>query len=86
MWAILFIPIFLPCIDCTDGALSDTQLDTLIPVFGSNQVQLQIRDLVNVSPTPAALNRIRIELREFLFTELQLSSSACEENVATVWR
>lgn len=64
--------------------LNDAQLNTVIPIFGSNQIQLQIRDLVNVSPTPSTLNRIRNELREFLIVKLSLSSSPNEENVTLV--
>lgn len=67
-----------------DGTLNDAQLNTLIPIFGSTQVQLQIRDLVNVSPTPSTLNRIRSELRDFLISELRLTSTPNEENVTTV--
>lgn len=64
--------------------MNDAQLNTLIPIFGSTQVQLQIRDLVNVSPTPSTLNRIRSELRDFLISELRLTSTPNEENVTTV--
>lgn len=66
------------------GNLSDAQLDTPVPIFGSNQVQLLIRDLVNVFPTPSTLNRVRTELREFLMSKLSLSSAPNEENVTTV--
>lgn len=66
------------------GNLSDAQLDTPIPIFGSNEVQLLIRDLVNVFPTPTTLNRVRTELREFLISKLSLSSAPNEENVTTV--
>lgn len=68
----------------TVGTLNDAQLNTLIPLFGSNQVQLQIRDLVNVSPTPSTLNRIRSELRDFLMLKLSLTSNPTEDDVALV--
>lgn len=68
----------------TVGALNDAQLSTSIPLFGSNQVQLQIRDLVNVSPTPSTLNRIRSELRDFLMLKLSLASNPTEDDVALV--
>lgn len=66
------------------GNLNDAQLNTSIPIFGSNDVQLQIRDLVNVFPPPSTLNRIRTELREYLMEKLCLSTAPNEENVATV--
>lgn len=66
------------------GNLSDAQLDIPIPIFGSNGVQLLIRDLVNVFPTSSTLNRVRTELREFLMSKLSLSSAPNEENVTTV--
>ncbi|XP_031620338.1 large proline-rich protein BAG6 isoform X2 [Contarinia nasturtii] len=66
----------------SSNSLNDSQLNTVIPIFGSNEIQLQIRDLVNVSPTPTTLNRIRSELREFLMVKLSLNSSPSEENVA----
>lgn len=66
------------------GNLNDAQLNTLIPFFGSNDVQLQIRDLVNVFPAPSTVNRIRTELRDFIMSKLCVSSAASEENVATV--
>lgn len=69
----------------TVGTLNDAQLNTPIPIFGgSNQVQLQIRDLVNVSPTPSTLNRIRSELRDFLILKLSLTSNPTEDDVALV--
>lgn len=68
----------------TVGTLNDAQLNTPIPIFGSNQVQLQIRDLVNVSPTPSTLNRIRSELRDFLMLKLSLTSNPTEDDVALV--
>lgn len=64
--------------------LNDAQLSTLIPLFGTSDLQLQIRDLVNVSPTPSTFNRIRIELREFIMSKLCLSPTSNEENVAMV--
>lgn len=66
------------------GNLSDAQLDIPIPIFGSNEVQLLIRDLVNVFPTPSTLNRVRAELREFLISKMSLSSAPNEENVKMV--
>lgn len=66
------------------GTLNDAQLNTPIPIFGSDQVQLQIRDLVNVSPTPSTLNRIRSELRDFLMLKLSLTSNPTEDDVALV--
>lgn len=68
----------------TVGTLNDAQLNTPIPIFGSNQVQLQIRDLVNVSPTPTTLNRIRSELRDYLMLKLSLTSNPTEDDVALV--
>lgn len=66
------------------GNLSDAQLDTPIPIFGSNEVHLLIRDLVNLFPTPSTLNRVRAELREYIISKLSLSSAPSEENVTTV--
>lgn len=66
------------------NSLNDAQLNTVIPIFGTNEIQLQIRDLVNVSPTPSTLNRIRNELREFLMLKLSLSTNPSEENVSLV--
>lgn len=66
------------------ATLNDAQLNTPIPLFGSNDVQLQIRDLVNVSPTPSTFNRIRCELREFVMLKLSLTSNPSEEDVALV--
>lgn len=70
--------------NATVGTLNDAQLNTPVPIFGSSQVQLQIRDLVNVSPTPSALNRIRAELRDFLILKLSLTSNPTEDDVALV--
>lgn len=66
------------------GNLSDAQLDISIPIFGSDEVQLLIRDLVNVFPTPSTLNRVRTDLREFLISKLSLTSVPNDENVTTV--
>lgn len=66
------------------GNLNETQLNTLVPIFGSDDVQLQIRDLVNVFPPPSTLNRIRIDLRNFVLAKLQLSSAPNEDDIATV--
>lgn len=68
----------------TVGTLNDAQLNTLIPIFGSTQVQLQIRDLVNVAPTPSTLNRIRTELRDYLILKLSLTTNPTEDDVALV--
>lgn len=64
--------------------LDDAQLNTLIPLFGTSDVQLQVRDLINVTPPPSTLNRIRSELREFIMSKLRLSSTSDEENIAMV--
>lgn len=66
------------------GNLNDTDLDTSIPIFGSNQVQLQVRDLVNVSPTPSTLNRIRIDLRNYIVSTLCLGPTPTDENITRV--
>lgn len=66
------------------STLNDAQLNTTIPIFGSNEVQLQIRDLVNVSPSPSTLNRIRSDLREFIMVKLSLTSNSTEDDVALV--
>lgn len=65
-------------------ALNDAELDTVIPIFGSNQIQLQVRDLANVSPTPSTLNRIRSDLRNYIATTLCFDNGATEENIQTV--
>lgn len=66
------------------SCLNDAQLNTPIPIFGSNQIQLQIRDFVNVSPTPTTFNRIRVDLREFIMLKLSLTSNPSDENVELV--
>lgn len=68
----------------TVGALNDVQLSTPIPIFGSNQVQLQIRDLVNICPTTSTLNRIRSDLRDFLMLKLSLAPNPTDGDVASV--
>lgn len=60
------------------GNLNDAQLNTLIPIFGP--VQLQIRDFVNVSPTPSTLNRIRSELRDYMMLKLSLTSNPSSDS------
>lgn len=67
----------------TVGTLNDAQLSTPIPIFG-NQIELQVRDFVNVSPTPSTLNRIRSDLRQFVMLKLSLTSNPSEEDVALV--
>lgn len=64
------------------ASLNDAQLNTPIPIFGLNQ--LQIRDFVNVPPSPATLNRIRSELRDFMMLKLSLTSNPTDENVTLV--
>lgn len=68
----------------TRNALNDAELDTVIPIFGSNQIQLQVRDLANVSPTPSTLNRIRSDLRNYIATSLCFDIGATDENIQTV--
>lgn len=68
----------------TDNTLNDTELDTVIPIFGSNQIQLHVRDLANVSPSPSTLNRIRSDLRNYIATNLCFDTGATDENIQTV--
>lgn len=65
------------------NVLNDAELNTFIPIFGSNQIQIQVRDLANVSPTPSTLNRIRSDLRNYIETALCFGSTATEENITT---
>lgn len=64
--------------------LNEIDLDTPVLIFGSDQVQLQVRDLVNVSPAPSTLNRIRGNLREYILTTLCLRTPITDENIDVV--
>lgn len=70
--------------NASQSTLNDTELDTVIPIFGSNQIQLQVRDLANISPTPSTLNRIRTDLRNYIASNLSFDAGATEENIQTV--
>lgn len=77
-------PANAPTSTASGNALNDAELDTIIPIFGSNQIQLQVRDLANVSPTPSTLNRIRSDLRNYIATNLCFDAGATEENIQSV--
>lgn len=77
-------PTNTPTATASPNALNDAELDTVIPIFGSNQIQLQVRDLANVSPTPSTLNRIRSDLRNYIATNLSFDAGATDEHAQTV--
>lgn len=77
-------PTNVPSRAAAENTLNDAELDTVIPIFGSNQIQLQVRDLANVSPTPSTLNRIRTDLRNYIATNLCFDTGATDENIQTV--
>lgn len=66
------------------STLNDNALDTPVPIFGSDRVQLQIRDFVNISPPPSTLNRIRGELRQYIVSILCLETPITDGNIKLV--
>lgn len=68
----------------SSNPLNDAELNSIIPIFGSSQLQLQVRDLTNVSPTPSTLSRIRTDLRSFVATNLHYDDGATDEHIDTV--
>lgn len=66
----------------SSAEVTEAGLDTLVPIFGSNHVQLQVRDLLNVYPSPSTLNRVRVNLRNYVATTLSLDASATEDDVS----
>lgn len=66
--------------------LNEVELNTNIPIFGCNQVQVQVRDLINVSPTPSTLNRMRNDLRQYFVSTLSLATPLTDENVESVYK
>lgn len=63
------------------GFIDEVDLNTPVPIFGTQQMQLQVRDLVSVAPAPSTLNRIRGNLREYILTTLCLRTPITEENL-----
>lgn len=57
--------------------LSNEEFNTSFSLFGS---QLTIRDLINISPSPSTLNRIRGELIAYISSTLFLGRPVVEEN------
>lgn len=69
--------------DAPDAQIAPSRinLDANVPIFGSNVLRLQVRDLLNLALTPATLNRIRLELREFLMDAMSLSALSTDEHI-----
>lgn len=57
--------------------LSNEEFNTSFSLFGS---QLTIRDLINISPSPSTLNRIRGELIAYISSTLFMGRPVVEEN------
>lgn len=66
------------------NTLNENELDTTVPIFGCNLVQLQVRDLLNISPAPSTLNRIRNDLRQYIVSTLCLEAPVTDENITSV--
>lgn len=73
-----------PPLALTQDNLTEVHLDTPVPIFGTNRIQLQVRDLVSVPPAPSVLNRIRGNLREYILTTFDLQTPITEENLDEV--
>lgn len=66
------------------NTLNENELDTTVPIFGCDLVQLQVRDLLNISPAPTTLNRIRNDLRQYIVSTLCLEAPVTDENINSV--
>lgn len=69
--------------DASDAQIAPSRinLDANVPIFGSNVLRLQVRDLLNLAPAPSTLNRIRSELRQFLMESMSLSALSTDEHI-----
>lgn len=63
--------------------LNESELNTMVPIFGSDHVQLRVRDFINLTPSPNTLNRIRTTLRTYI-TNTLLRDAPLTENVINI--
>lgn len=66
------------------STLNDVAMDTPVPIFGTDRIQLQIRDFVNISPPPSTLNRIRGDLRQYIESTLCLETPITDGQLSMV--